>query len=425
MMKHLKPALTCFSVLALVFFGCKKEYSYEVPGGGGQSGSYQWSFSEGANSYKGPIDTAFVDTVGTLHTLNIMGHSTDKKDNISLQIFADTVKVGTYVTDKCSFDYLRGSTAMYISDLTAIGQFTVTITAMDSISITGTFSGTALDTGKVKKTITDGKFKVRFKSAGAPPIGNNCTPSALTYCDTTLGTPFYAFTSIYASNVLTKIVAADSSTSPATIDNTFPISIGSVKISVDAGGAQYFTTSSLGGGKVTGFVGYTDPTHNSTNPITVTYSYDAGGHLIDRVQTDKTTTPATTIETTYTYSGDLLTQAAVKYMGFKVAQVDYTYDPNKPVKDFLDLHPFAAELMLFQSAINAGVICNQALVKAVETDYNPLTTPATVTGVYTAYLTKYNIDANKHVKSFQVTGDDFVAGDLKGATLYKLTYHCQ
>jgi len=71
-MKHLQQALICISVLALVFLGCKKEYSYEVPGGS-VSGSYQWSFTEGANAYKGPVDTAFIDTLGTQKQLNISG----------------------------------------------------------------------------------------------------------------------------------------------------------------------------------------------------------------------------------------------------------------------------------------------------------------------------------------------------------------
>src|SRR5882762_5853702 len=108
MMKHLQRALIAFSLLALVFIGCKKEYSYEVPGGS-TSGSYQWSFTEAANAYKGPMDTAYMDTVGTTHLLTMAGHSTDSKDIISLQIIADTIQVGTYQTAKCSFDYLRSN----------------------------------------------------------------------------------------------------------------------------------------------------------------------------------------------------------------------------------------------------------------------------------------------------------------------------
>ena len=83
----------------------------------------------------------------------------------------------------------------------------------------------------------------------------------------------------------------------------------------------------------------------------------------------------------------------------------------------------AFELQLFQPAIDAGVGCDQALVKVVETQYDP-TNPGAVLNVGTALLKNYVIDANKYVKSFTVTGDDYVAGGLQAGNLYKLSYHC-
>ncbi len=129
------------------------------------------------------MDSARIDIQSSIQVLTMTGHSADKKDIITLQVIADSIKVGSYQTPHCTFDYLRNGVNLYESDINATGQFTVSITAIDSISITGTFSGTAPDTAKHAKTIMAGTFKVKYKSPGGTVAPNNCKISKLLYVD--------------------------------------------------------------------------------------------------------------------------------------------------------------------------------------------------------------------------------------------------
>jgi hypothetical protein len=425
-MKHLHRALTGITLLTLVFFGCKKEYSYEIPGGG-PAGTYQWSFTEGANAYKGPVDTAFIDTLGTQKQLTISGHSSDNKEVISLQVFADTIQVGTYKTNRCSFDYLRSGVEVYRSDLTAIDQFTINITAIDSISITGTFSGIALDTAKKQKAITDGKFKARLKSV--VPGTNNCKISKLVYTDSTYNVNYFSQFSLFSGNTTSSVNLSDSTGAPYTLP--FPVTYSTGKVAVPINGnpnkMQYFSVDA--NGRATSFTGYQDPLSDTSAPMVAVYTYDAGGHMIKRTETYKPTpTTSYVLDISYTWSGNLLTQAVLKYGTAKVLQADYEYDANTTVKNFLVLHPYAAELFYFQSAVSVGVVPDKAISKVTERLYD---TSGAVNGTSISYIEKYTRDANNYVKNFWVRGDDFTAMALvSGVTLfastkYTLSYHCQ
>ncbi len=424
-MKYLQQALTALSVIALVFFGCKKEYSYESPTGG--AGVYQWAFTESTNSFKGPMDSAQLDTTGSVHILNMTGHTSDKKDIITLSIASDSVKVGVYQTPRCTFDYLHSGIDLYHSDINATGQFTLTITAMDSISITGTFSGTALDTTKKSKTITAGTFKVKYKSSGStvtpPPV---CRISTILFNDSTSKVNYYAIKSGYTSiNAVNSIILYDSIISPPQVDNSYAVSYPTAKVYLDAGGKQYFTLDASG--RAVSFTGYDDPMHDTTPPIIATYSYDGSGHLTKRLEALQSAPTVPVLEMDYTYSGNELTQTVLKYGGVQVTTVKYEYDAGKTVKGFLDLHPYSPEIFFFQSAVNTGITCDQALVKATETVYNA---SQQVVGTYTSILQNYVIDANNYVQSFLVSGDDFTAPTLNSniglfsSTYYKLSYHC-
>lgn len=170
-MKRLKQFLV-FATLTILVFACKKEYSVENVLGATATTS-QWSFTEGANKFKGPIDTAFVDTLNSVLFLTLEGVSNNGTDNISLQVFAPGLKVGTYLTPQCSFDYQRSGSTIYQNDLTAAGAFTIAITHIDSASISGTFNGKAVDKNGAPVTITDGKFTGKFKTSSTlvtPPV---------------------------------------------------------------------------------------------------------------------------------------------------------------------------------------------------------------------------------------------------------------
>src|ERR1700712_3670090 len=166
-MKYLQRLFILLTVSAAIF-SCQKEYSVEN-NGGSLSASAQWSFTEGSAQFKGPIDTVTVDTVGAYTFLTISGHSSDKKDLITLQVFGASVKAGTYKTPFSLFAYARNGVIMYQTNQTAVDSFTIVISKLDSTGITGTFSGKAWDSSKTYKTIVDGKFSSVFKAATVTP----------------------------------------------------------------------------------------------------------------------------------------------------------------------------------------------------------------------------------------------------------------
>lgn len=169
-MKYFKPLLTLLAA-AVVFLACKKEYSVEN-GTGTNALTAQWEFKEGGVQFKGPIDTAYVDTVSGIRFLTVNGKSDDGKDQLILQVFTPDLKPGTYKTPLSSFDYLRNGASLYQSDLAAVDSFSLTITQIDAVSVTGTFTGKAKDKAGASRTIVDGKFSAKFKTGSVinPPV---------------------------------------------------------------------------------------------------------------------------------------------------------------------------------------------------------------------------------------------------------------
>jgi hypothetical protein len=171
MMKYSHYLLSLFSA-SLLFIGCQKEYSVET-GTGANSVTAQWQFKEAGVQFKGPVDTAYIDTVSAIKFLTIEGRSDDAKDQITLQIFAAELKPGVYKTPLSSFDYLRSGVPLYQTDQTIIDSFSITITTIDSFGVSGTFFGKTLNPAAASKTITEGKFSAKFKTNSTvitPPV---------------------------------------------------------------------------------------------------------------------------------------------------------------------------------------------------------------------------------------------------------------
>jgi len=165
-MKYLQRLLL-LSAISFGIFSCQKEYSVEN-NTGGSNVTAQWSFKEGGIEFKGPIDTAGVDSIGTYKIFSINGHSNDKKDLINLEFFGTDLKVGTYKTPYCLFAYSRNGVITYQTNQTAIDSFTIIVTKLDSTGVIGSFSGKAWDSTKTYKTIVDGKFSAVFKTSTPP-----------------------------------------------------------------------------------------------------------------------------------------------------------------------------------------------------------------------------------------------------------------
>jgi len=160
-MKNLKRLLILLCISTAIF-SCQKEYSVENATGTNNANA-QWEFKEAGVQFKGPVDTVAVDTIGGYKFLTINGHSTDNTSQITLQVFGADLKVGTYKTPFSLFAYSKAGSIIYQTDQTATDSFTLVISKIDSLGVTGTFSGKAM-TGTNAKSIVDGKFTAAFKS---------------------------------------------------------------------------------------------------------------------------------------------------------------------------------------------------------------------------------------------------------------------
>jgi hypothetical protein len=170
MMKHLKNLL--FVTAAAVFFGgCAKEKSFEIPSGSQSA----WEFQEAGKSFKGPVDTGYIETFNAVKYLTVEGRSEDNKDRITLELIGADIKPGTYKTPLCTFTYLRNNDLLYQNDLVAADAFSITIDRVDSAGISGTFNGEVIDSAGAKKVINNGRFAAKFKNTSivTPPVSSD------------------------------------------------------------------------------------------------------------------------------------------------------------------------------------------------------------------------------------------------------------
>jgi len=156
-----------FLVLPLLFIlSCNKEKSLEI---GGALGGAAWEFKESGVDFKGKMDSAYIETSGTLEALFLEGTSNDGSGTFLIQIVAPDITTGTFTSPNLLFQYIVGGNVYYESDPANTGQFTITITNMDSVSISGTFSGEVIDALGAKKTITNGRFSGKLANNNNPP----------------------------------------------------------------------------------------------------------------------------------------------------------------------------------------------------------------------------------------------------------------
>jgi hypothetical protein len=169
-MRHLKKLLIVATATMFVW-GCAKEKSFEIPKGS----QTQWEFQEGGKSFKGPIDTAFIETFNSVKYLTIEGRSEDNKDKLTIEVIATDIKPGTYKTPVCTFTYLRNNDLLYQNNLVATDSFAVIIDRVDSTGISGSFNGKVLDSAGAIKTINNGRFSAKFKNTTIviPPVSTD------------------------------------------------------------------------------------------------------------------------------------------------------------------------------------------------------------------------------------------------------------
>ena len=119
-----------------------------------------WEFTDSAKTYTGNMDSAFIVTAGATKELILNGTSSDGSQNFNMVLYADSFNIGSYKASlfQSSFDYTTTAKTIYQADQ-LVGEFIVNITSISSSLITGTFSGSALDSTNTLTNITLGKFK--------------------------------------------------------------------------------------------------------------------------------------------------------------------------------------------------------------------------------------------------------------------------
>lgn len=163
-----------FLAATLLIISCKKELSNEE-GNLNTEVESKWEFKEGGQQFDGTTDTAFIQNIGSIQTLTITGVQAEGlTGEMMIQIAGEEINTGVYGTQFVLFQFLQNGSLTYTSSPVEGSDFIVSITAIDSSSVTGEFSGTVEDALGNSYTITDGKFKAALGTGQVqnPPIEN-------------------------------------------------------------------------------------------------------------------------------------------------------------------------------------------------------------------------------------------------------------
>ncbi len=144
--------------LAAMLFSCQKEMSVEdakIPG----VIDAKWEFKESDVLYNGDLDTASLETSEGLHTLLLRGNKAgDENSEILLQITTSNLVPGVYTSPQIFFQYSENGAVRYQNIPNQADGLIIEITSIDSVSISGTFSGLVQDSEGNLRNIVEGKF---------------------------------------------------------------------------------------------------------------------------------------------------------------------------------------------------------------------------------------------------------------------------
>ncbi|MEO9071041.1 MAG: hypothetical protein ABI261_08395 [Ginsengibacter sp.] len=166
-MKHLRIVFSIL-VVAIILNACRKEYSVENTFKTTISGS--WQFSNGSTKYSGNMDTVYQTTAGSTNELFLIGSTANGSQTFSMHLYADSFKIGSYKASafQSSFTYSSTTESIYQASQ-LISEFVVNITSINTNSISGTFSGTALDSTGNLIQLTSGSFTSTFPNGSINP----------------------------------------------------------------------------------------------------------------------------------------------------------------------------------------------------------------------------------------------------------------
>jgi hypothetical protein len=154
MQKNLK-FLWVFAIVILVA-ACAKETSVEKSIAVVENPNI-WSFTESAVQYSGKMDTAYIQDVGGVQLLTMQGTSDDQKYQLVLILNGSQLTAGEYISPGASLFFVENGTLKFQSDDTKT-DFKITLSQIDSVSVSGTFSGLVSDANGNQTEITAGSF---------------------------------------------------------------------------------------------------------------------------------------------------------------------------------------------------------------------------------------------------------------------------
>lgn len=157
--------IVLYALVSFVAFSCQKEYSVEDPKSASSKGS--WEFTDAQKLYFGNMDTAYIDSSNTTKQLHLIGRTSDGSQTFHLQLYASSFSVGEYKASlfQSSLDYASGPSTIYNANQ-LIGEFIVNVTTYGNNTISGTFSGAAVDSAGNNVTLTLGKFTAALQGVG-------------------------------------------------------------------------------------------------------------------------------------------------------------------------------------------------------------------------------------------------------------------
>ena len=159
------------SVALLLTFSCSKEISLENSGAPvPPTEQMQWQFEDSLGIKQGNVDTAYIANQGAIEALFLDGTTEDGQARIMINVVAEPLVAGTYSAENVSFAYYTGQDLIYFND-PSVGEFSITITSIDTAKVSGTFSGVIVDTRTGITSIKNGAFSANINSV--PPGGTS------------------------------------------------------------------------------------------------------------------------------------------------------------------------------------------------------------------------------------------------------------
>lgn len=165
-------------LIGIGFWACQKEYSYETNADATSTGSWEFKDSAGTTYAGNPQDYYIDDTSNRSSAfMQYSGLTANQRGALSISISfpTGTATAGTYTSalGQVDFTYSLSNGVVYRAESAnqlSTENITVVISQITDTSVTGTFSGIALDSTNKLKIVKEGKFTYKKRGAATSPV---------------------------------------------------------------------------------------------------------------------------------------------------------------------------------------------------------------------------------------------------------------